>query len=183
MHRPQPFAFVAPTAGERATPRPGDDLLPRADVVMDRGFTVDAPADQVWPWLVQLGKDRAGWYLPGTVERLIPRRHRALRRIDGQWQLLGAGDVIPDYGRRDDTFTVAAIDPPRALVYTSTRGTVDLSWSLCLDDAPTGTRVCLRLRLQGLKRPWLARTVGEPFDLLTVAGMAAGLRERVAGQH
>ncbi len=44
---------------------PGDGLVPAADVVMDRGFDLPAPPAAVWPWFVQLGKGRSGWYLPG----------------------------------------------------------------------------------------------------------------------
>ena len=61
---------------------PGDDLLQRPDAVMDRAFTVNAPPDVVWPWLVQLGKERAGWYLPKRVERAHPAQptgHSACR--------------------------------------------------------------------------------------------------------
>ena len=60
----------ASRAEERAS-MPGDDLVD-ADVVMDRAFTLGGPPDQVWPWLVQLGKHRGGWYLPRAVERAVP---------------------------------------------------------------------------------------------------------------
>jgi hypothetical protein len=49
------FASVAATAAEKRMARPGDDLVDPAEVVMDRAFTVPAPPEQVWPWLVQLG--------------------------------------------------------------------------------------------------------------------------------
>ena len=42
-----------------------------------------------------------------------------------QWQRLAAGDVIPDYGGKDETFTVESIAPPYSLVYRSRRGRVD----------------------------------------------------------
>lgn len=177
------FASVAVTDAERTASRAGDGILPRADVVMDRAFTVDARPDDVWPWLVQLGKRRAGWYLPSSVERLIPRARRAARTIDGRWQHLAVGDVIPDYGGPDETFEVAEIRPPTALVYRSRRGSMDLTWSLTLEPVagagPAATRIFLRLRLAPVRRRWLAVTAGELVDLLTVAGLAAGLRERL----
>ncbi len=57
-----------------------------------------------------------------------------------------------------------------------------VSWSIILGEAPgpeRGTRVHLRLRLGPVRRVWLAKSVGGLFDLLTIAGMAAGLRERL----
>jgi len=46
---------------------------------MDHVFTVAAPPAAVWPWLVQLGKKRAGWYLPAAAERFLPPGRRAAR--------------------------------------------------------------------------------------------------------
>ncbi|MEV6603591.1 hypothetical protein [Kutzneria sp. NPDC051319] len=170
---------VRATPAERAESRPGDDIVSPADVVMDRGFTVDAPPDSVWPWLVQLGKRRAGWYFPRAVERFLPPRRRALRRLDPRWTTLAVGDVIPDYGR-DETFEVAAIQPPHTLVYTSRRGHTLVSWSITLRPLDTTrTRVLLRLRLGPVKHRRLADTLGGFFDFATIAGMAAGLRERL----
>jgi hypothetical protein len=171
--------MVHPSTDEKAAPRPGDDLVTPAGVVMDRAFTVDAAPEVVWPWLVQLGKQRAGWYVPRWVERFIPPGRRAIRTIDARWQDLEVGDVIPDYGNA--TFEVAQIDPPRTLVYTSRRGRTDISWSISLAARGQGTRVFLRLRLGPVKHKWLARTAGDLFDRLTIAGMAAGLRERLRG--
>lgn len=162
---------------------PGDALLSDAGMVMDRAFTVTAPPDEVWPWLVQLGKWRAGWYLPHGVERFVPRNRRAIRHLDPRWQGLAVGDVIPDYGGRDETFTAVEVTAPSALVYRSTRGRVKVTWAMALAPvADGGTRVRLRLRLDPVRRVWLAESVGELFDLLTIAGMAAGLEERVAGR-
>lgn len=167
---------------------PGDGLVPAADVVMDRGFALPARPDAVWPWIVQLGKERSGWYLPRWAEALIPVRRRALRSIDPALQELRAGDVIADWGGPGATFEIVTVDPPRALVYRSQRGALALSWAIVLRPVPggaspaageTGTRVHLRLRLAGVKRRWLVERAGGLFDLLTTAGLAAGLRERL----
>jgi hypothetical protein len=171
---------VRPTAAEVARPLPGDELVPSADVVMDRAFSLPAPPAVVWPWLVQLGLRPAGWSLPRCVEAAIPPRRRALRRIAPTLQRLTVGDVIPDWGGAGATFEVAVLRAPEALVHRSTRGKVALSWALVLAPEGSGTRVALRLRLGGVRRPLLARTVGGSLDLLTVVGLAAGLRERVA---
>jgi hypothetical protein len=182
------FGSVAAGEAERRAARPGDDLIARPDVVMDRAFTVAAPPAAVWPWLVQLGKKRAGWYLPAAAERFLPPGRRAARGIRPAWQQLGPGDVIPDYGGRDETFQVAAIEPESALVYRSTRGRMSVTWAITLLPVTAGlpvaegshTRVHLRLRLGPVRRKWLARTAGEFIDALTTAGMAAGLKERLA---
>ncbi len=177
----RPFAAVAADRRERATARPGDDLVAEPDVVMDRGVDLPAPPEQVWPWLVQLGKGRGGWYLPRRVERLLSPRRRALRVVDPRWQGLAPGDVVPDYGGSSAYFEAVAVAPAEHLVYRSLRGRMRLSWSMTLTATPAGpgTRLHLRLRLAPVRRVRLARSLGELVDAATVAAMAAGLRERL----
>lgn len=170
---------VRPTSAERLATLPGDDLVPDADVVMDRAFGLVARPSSVWPWIGQLGKGRSGWYFPRWVEVVIPLRRRGIRRIDPALQHLRPGDVIPDWGGPDATFEVVTHEPPHVLVHRSTRGRIRLSWAIVLRADGSGTRVHLRLRMAGIRRRRLAEIGGGAFDLLTVAGLAAGLRERL----
>jgi hypothetical protein len=177
------FGSVDASPEDVARALPGDDLVPGADVVMDRAFDLPAPPEAVWPWFVQLGKRRAGWYLPRRVERFVPPSRRALRRIEPALQVLRVGSVIPDWGGRDETFEVAGIEAPHALVLTTQRGHTFGSWAIVLTayDSPSGaaTHVQLRLRLTPVKHRRLAGTLGALLDASTVAGLAAGLRERL----
>src|SRR6478735_2334946 len=164
--------LARPTVAERRAQLPGD-LLGPADVVMDRAFTVSGPPERVWPWLLQLGKRRAGWYLP--------RSRRALRHLDPALQTLAVGDVIPDWGGADATFTVVELEPASHLLFASTRGRTDLTWCLRLQRTDGDrTRVHLRLRLGPVRHRRLARSLGGLVDLVTVAGLAVGLEERLA---
>ena len=122
-----------------ATPPPGDELV-RADVVMDRGFDLPAPPEEVWPWLVQLGKRRAGWYLAevGGATR-ARRRCRALRRIERRWLAPRGRRRHRGLGwRRRDVHARGDRGRPATLLYTSRRGSTDLTW--CLHLSPTGDR-------------------------------------------
>jgi hypothetical protein len=176
------FESIAATDAEKATPRRGDELVSQADVVMDRAFTLAAPPLQVWPWLAQLGKMRAGWYLPSGLERLLPASRRAAWEIQDRWQHLQVGETVPDYGGKNETFEIAHVDPPTSLVYTSQRGRTTVTWSITLQPAGDGTRVFLRLRMAPVRRRWLAETAGELIDIVTIAGMAEGLRQRLNAQ-
>src|SRR6478735_1927478 len=171
--------LARPTVAERRAQLPGD-LLGPADVVMDRAFTVSGSTEQVWPWLVQLGRRRAGWYLPRTVERAVPRSRRALRHLDPALQGLAVGDVIPDWGGADATFTVVELEPGSHLLFGSTRGRMQLTWCLRLQPVDAArTRLHVRLRLGPVSHRRLAAVVGGFVDLVTVAGLAAGLKERL----
>ena len=187
----------------RATPQeiaaalPGDNLVD-ANVVMDRATTLPGTAEDLWPWLVQLGKRRAGWYFPRTVERLLPPGGRALRHLEPTYSGLATGDRVPDWGPGEPEFEVALLDPPHALVYRSLRqrsrghrwpvadpppaDTLDLSWALVSHDVGEGVRLHLRLRVR-TTRGWtvpVARFAGGAIDALTVRLLFAGLRERLA---
>jgi hypothetical protein len=153
--------------------------VPDAEVVMDRAFDLAAPPVAVWPWFAQLGKNRSGWYLPRWVERVLPPRRRALRRIEESLRHPRPGDVIDDWGGAGATFEIVTHDPSHTLVHRSTRGAMRPSWAITLRPARTGTRVHLRLRIAGVRHRRLVEYGGGLLDLLTIAGLAAGLRERI----
>jgi hypothetical protein len=176
---------------EVALSLPGDDLVPDATDVIDRAATLHAAPAAVWPWLVQLGKGRAGWYLPRRVEAIVPRT--GLRYIDEGLQHVAVGDEIGDWGPGDPVFRAAAVDAPHALVWYSLRDldnhhqwpadpavgrVLALSWALVLRPVGAGTRLHLRLRLRVRHR--LPAKLGGVLDWLTIVLLFRGLSERLA---
>jgi len=185
-------------------PLPGDGLVPDAAFIADRAALLPAPAADVWPWLVQLGRGRGGWYLPAWAERLAPGgRAVGVRELNPEWQALAVGDMVPDWGPGEPLLRVEAIDPPHVLVFRSLRqrsidwrwpapGTyegarprdaVDLSWALALDDLGDGrSRLHTRLRAavgwHGV--PDFLFAVGGLLDGAAVDLLFAGLSERLS---
>lgn len=170
---------------------PGDDVLPDAGLVMDRALDLERCPEDVWPWVEQLGKGRAGWYMPRAVERFVPRTRRAARTIQPRLLGLSVGDRIPDWGRGEPDFEVLQIEPPHHLVYWSererkprrgvARPPMRLTWSLVLSDlAPAGTRLHLRLRIDLGHPPGpVPRYGADLVDRVTVALLGRGLNERL----
>jgi proline iminopeptidase len=76
------------------------------------GVTVDAPPSQVWPWLVQMGADRAGWY---SWDRLDNFGHRSAVRINPEWQAISLGDRLAATPDGSQWWEVAAVEPQRFL--------------------------------------------------------------------
>jgi len=95
---------------EATRPLPGDDLVPDAQASDTRGITIEAAPERVWPWLVQMGYERGGWY---SVDQLDMRAKSANRIID-EWQDLAAGDILSTYP--GGGFQVKLLDPNRSLV-------------------------------------------------------------------
>ena len=102
---------------ESSGPLPGDDVV-AARWQTTRGTSISAKADQVWPWLIQIGYGRAGWYSYDRLERLVGAGDFAdggsARRIIPELQGPEVGDTIaisPAGG-----LSIVVLDPPRALV-------------------------------------------------------------------
>lgn len=91
-------------------PLAGDDLVPAALAVDTRGITIDAPAELIWPWLLQMGYGRGGWY---SIDQIDMRGSSATRIVD-DWQNLAVGDVVPTHP--GGGFAVRVLEPNRALV-------------------------------------------------------------------
>ena len=168
-------------------------MLPHADPVLERHLDLDAPAETVWPWVEQLGKGRAGWYLPRPLERFVPRGRRAVRGVEDRWLHLEPGDSVPDWGPGEPTFEVLEVDRPHHLVYWSERPRrprypgrprppMRMTWALVLSPvAPRRSHLHLRLRLDlGKPAGPVARYGGDAVDRLTVGLMGRGLAERLA---
>lgn len=133
------------TQGDEALePLPGDELEPQPRVQSTRAITIDAPPERVWPWVVQMGIYRAGFYTHDRVERaLFHARYvegkRSASRIHPELQGLQVGDQVP-YGGGVYA-TVTQLEPNRHLV---------AGEAFVLRGLPGGrTRMIIRYRGQG----------------------------------
>ena len=87
---------------------PGDDLVPNTDPAT-RAIGIAAQPEDVWPWLVQLGFGKAGWYSYDWIDN---DGHPSAEEVIPEYQTLRVGDQIltmPEMG-----FTVTAVDPDRS---------------------------------------------------------------------
>lgn len=102
-----------PESRERERPMPGDDLLPDASAQVTHGVTIAATPDRIWPWLVQLGCRRAGYY---SWDVLDNAGRRSAREIHPELQAIHVGDILPATPNSKDGFEVLRIDPNHALI-------------------------------------------------------------------
>jgi hypothetical protein len=102
-----------PESVENARPLPGDELLPDALAQLTHGVTIDAAAEAVWPWLVQMGCHRGGFY---SVDWLDNGGVESAREVHPELQRLAVGDVLPASPSSSAGFEVLQLDAPRSLV-------------------------------------------------------------------
>jgi hypothetical protein len=91
-------------------PLPGDDLVKGARTIDTRSIEIYAPPSDVWPWLVQMGYGRVGWYSFDAIDM----SGGSSRRIVPEWQSLEVGDLVPTHP--GGGFEVRFIEPGEALV-------------------------------------------------------------------
>jgi hypothetical protein len=102
-----------PAQREQDRPLPGDELLPDARGQLTHGITIDAPPERIWPWLVQMGGGRGGFY---SIDALDNGGARSAREIHPELGRLEVGQVIPATPEGGDGFEVIRADEPRALI-------------------------------------------------------------------
>ncbi|HEX8849694.1 MAG TPA: hypothetical protein VF761_09195 [Gemmatimonadaceae bacterium] len=171
------------TRDERLMTLPGDDPSITARYRVDHAITIRAPADSVWPWLVQLGQDRGGFYSYSWLERMIGDKVTNADRIHPEWQQLQAGDTIyatqPGYlGADRFGWRVTSVVPNRALVLEN--------WgAFVLQPVDSGTtRLIIRTRgegkpsVMGLVLGPVSVFVFEPAHFIMQAEMLRGIKER-----
>lgn len=97
------------TPGEVAE-LPGGDLISEAKPSPALAATINAAPEQVWPWLVQLGWDRGGWY---SWDFLDNGGRRSATAVHPEWQDLAVGDKLKFkvFGKVADAYRVAVIEP------------------------------------------------------------------------
>ena len=118
--RPWMYTWGA-TEHEVAGALPGDELVSPNTPRTTRAITIDAPIDAVWPWLVQIGEDRAGFYSYDWLERAVGTAIHNASSVHPEWQELRVGDTVwlaRRYGEAARQ-VVAAIEPENYLVLMS----------------------------------------------------------------
>jgi hypothetical protein len=176
-------------ADEVSAVLPGDELVPDPAEQTTLAVTVEAPAEVVWSWLVQLGQDRGGMYSYDWSENLLGLDIHTTDEIREEWQHLAAGDrvvVVPEGYKpmpAGYAFTVARVDPPRALVLRQAPPEHPWNGVWSFHVVPTGEgrcRLLSRSRTEAMTEFGLrmATRIGEPVTLVMTRRMLHGIKER-----
>jgi hypothetical protein len=170
------------TPEEAAAAMPGDSLLPGAQYRTTRAITVGAGPDEVWPWLVQVGYRRAGWYAGDLLDNFA---RPSVRRIVPELQDLHVGQwlaMVPRPSERT-AFVVDSFAEPSWLLWR----TPNRSWAWRLIPLPGGrTRLITRMKtVYEWRRPSALMTVllMECADYPMMRRMLRGIRDRAESER
>lgn len=161
---------------------PGDDIVPNPVLVSTRAISIEAPADEIWPWLVQMGQGRGGLYSYERLENLAGCEMHNADRIIPEHQHIKVGDkvrIVPE--GRDPYFVVSAIEPGRAIIL----GGDDppTTWAFILEPIDDNTtRLIIRWRQDYEPTPgnvlgW--RVFTDPITFVMERKLLQGIKARV----
>ena len=168
-------------------PLPGDELIPEPRFQSTRAITIDAPPEEVWPWLVQLGYGRGGFYSYDFLENAFTRlfgmdaHYKSIDEIRPELQNLRVGDFVPAAPQKEQEgepsnkigWTVKLLEPPWLMVLEN--------WGAFVLEPVEGRRTRLIVRTRGGKSrkdaaaylPW------ELPHFIMERRMLYGIKERV----
>ncbi len=162
----------------------GDELIATSDLTATRAIGIRASADQVWPWIAQLGQGRGGFYSYDFLENVVGCDIHSADRVVPEWQDVKVGDQVrfaPEV-----SLVVALVEYGRTLVL---RGGVplgnapppyDFTWAFTLRDEADGTtRLLVRERYAYTRRwAWLIVEPTEVLSFVMSQKMLRGIKRR-----
>jgi hypothetical protein len=171
------------TPAEQQMALPGDELLPDMSSRFTRAITIHAPASAVWPWVVQIGQDRAGFYSNTWLENLTGADIHNADVIHAEWQHRAIGDRIllarPDlaggvFAQMAQT-RIVALEPQRLIA--------DIPCRFVLQPIDSNTtRLLLR---EPIPSTFAARIINaliwDPMHFVMEQRMLRGIKERAEG--
>lgn len=155
---------------------PGDEIVSRASFNATRAVTIHAPAASIYPWIVQMGVTRAGWYSYAWLDYLARRSAEAILPAH---QNIQVGDLIPLSPDGKQGMAVQGFSHNEWLVWWDKRGDTSWAWAI-YPEGEASARLITRVRV---KYRWFSPAILfnlliEFFDILMMRQCLLGIRRR-----
>jgi hypothetical protein len=168
------------TAEERPMVLPGDAAQPAA--YFTRAISIDAPPSAVWPWLLAIGQDRAGFLSNDYLENLAGGDIHNADSLRPEWLQRAIGDKVPMSGEAErrlggeyTLLTVRILEPERVIG--------DIPGRFVLQPVgDSGTRLLLREPLAIPERSGYAWVIWDPMHFVMEQRLLQGIKERAEGR-
>jgi hypothetical protein len=180
--RPWQLRWGATDAEVRRT-LPGDEDVRKPTFNATRGVTVSAPPEEIWPWLIQIGAGRAGWYSYDLLDNL---GHPSAERIIPEFQHLAVGDLIPISPDGKSGQRVKAFEANRWMLWRDDAGDSTWYWGLDpLDGRHTRLVTRVRMRYRWTSPLLVFNPLVEFTDIVMMRKCLLGIKRRAeaAAKH
>ena len=168
------------THEEVARLMPGDEIVKRPTFNATRTVTIQAQPEQIWPWLVQIGHKRAGWYSYDWVDNL---GRPSAEHIIPNLQNLKVGDLIPISPDGKMGFWVKALEPNQWMLWWDKVGDTTWFWGLYpLDENQARLITRVRLRYNWLSPMILFDLALDIGDIVMMRKCLLGIKRRVEAE-
>jgi len=164
------------TEGEINRPMPGDDIVEGPTFNATRAVTVNAPAENIYPWIVQMGITRAGWYSYDLLDNLA---RPSVEYILPEYQNLKVGDIVPMSPDGKQGIWVKEFEKPNWMLWWDKEGDNSWVWGI-YPEAENQSRLITRVRV---KYRWFSLAIAfnmliEFFDILMMRKCMLGIKRR-----
>ncbi|MCP4421589.1 MAG: hypothetical protein GY805_33675 [Chloroflexi bacterium] len=136
---------------------PGDEIVVKPSFNATRAVTINAPAENIYPWIVQIGLNRAGWYSYDVLDNLA---RKSAERIMPEHQKIEVGDLIPMSPDGKQGIWVKEFRKNEWILWWDKAGGTTWAWGM-YPDGEKGCRLITRVRV---KYEW--RSIAAIFNLL-----------------
>lgn len=164
------------TDEELERPMPGDEIVERPAFNATRAVTIAARPEEIWPWIVQMGVTRAGWYSYDLLDNL---GRPSARGILPQLQNPKIGDVIPISPDGKQGIYVKDFEQDRWMLWWDGKGGMSWVWGLYpVDEARTRLITRVRLHYDWRSPSILFHMLVEFTDIVMMRKSMLGIKER-----
>lgn len=175
---------VAATGEEVSAALPGDEFVERPIGIVNHAITIHGTPRDVWPWLIQMGAGRGGWY---TYDFIDNGGNPSAEHLIPELQAVKVGDIFPALPGQKQVFSLMRLEVERDLVlgWRQPNGTVQTSWAFILTETRSGeTRLVVRGRIAEGYTPlglpqWLAVLIAKPAHFIMERKQLLGLARRI----
>ena len=173
--RPRQLTWGA-TEAEVSQTLTGDDIVQKPHMVATRAITIDTLPDDVWPWLIQIGSARAGFY---SIDLLDNGNVPSSREILPEFQKIEPDYFVPFTPDQKNGMWVKDFRAPDFMLWWDRKGNATWGWFL-QPTANGGTRLLTRLRTRyDLSFPWVIYYLIYDFgDIVMMSKCMRGIKER-----
>jgi len=157
-------------------PMPGDDIVENPSFNATRAVTVNAPPEHIYPWIVQMGVTRAGWYSYDLLDNL---GRRSAETILAEHQNIQAGDIIPMSPDGKQGMFVRDFKHNEWILWWDNKGNSSWAWGI-YPEGDSRSRLVTRVRV---KYEWFSPAIVfnliiEFFDIVMMRKCMLGIRNR-----